>query len=181
MTAQNTSTAYGSVAKFFHWIIAILVLGMLIYGFFLEDFPKDIQPITYNIHKVTGLTIFLLMALNIIWRIYNPKPVWPFNMPDWQQIMAKVVHVLLYITVLIMPMLGLIGSVAAGRPPHIGSIIITLPIEKNKALAEASMATHNFVAIVLIILISLHVCGALYHHYIKQDNILRRMLPGRRY
>ncbi|SRR5579883_193023 len=179
MTFRNTSTSYGSIAKFFHWLIFLLLLFMVIYGFLLGDIPKDYQPTAYNFHKLLGLTILALMILRALWAGINPKPALPFGTPSWERGVERGMHFLLYVIVMAMPLAGWIGSVAGGRPPHIGNLNITLPIAQNKPLAETLFDLHNNLAIILIILVSLHILAALYHHFIKRDDILRRMLPHR--
>ena len=175
---KNTANTYGSVAKFFHWTIALLVICMLIFGYFLGDINKEYQPVAYNVHKLTGLTILTLMILRLLWRFTNPTPALPFNMPTRQVIAARTSHFLLYATALSMPIAGWVGSSAAGRPPHIGDVNLLLPVEKSEALVDTALNLHGTLAIIIIVLLSIHVLAALYHHLIKCDNILRRMLPN---
>ncbi|RDI46482.1 cytochrome b [Aquicella lusitana] len=177
MSLRNTVSTYGSVAKFFHWLIFLLLFFMIVFGFFLEDLPKDYQPVAYNLHKLTGLTILALMVLRGFWALVNPKPALPADTLAWQRMAERIVHFLFYVAVITMPLAGWIGSVAGGRPPHLGDFKFTLPIEQNKALAEAAFELHGIVAIVIIVLFVIHVTAALYHHYIKRDDVLRRMLP----
>lgn len=177
MTLRNTSDSYGSIAKFFHWLIFLLLLTNITFGFFLEDVPKDYQPITYNIHKLIGLSILTLLVLRFIWALMNPKPYIP-NAKPWERAAERVVHGLLYLVVAAMPLTGWVGSVAAGRAPHIGDFRFDLPIQENKALVDTCFELHEFLAFALITLFCIHVGAALYHHYIKKDNVLRRMLPG---
>lgn len=177
MSYRNTDTSYGSVAKFFHWLISALIIFMLIFGYFLDDVPKDYQPITYNIHKLTGLTILCLMVLRLGWALINPKPVLLVALP-WERLAERMVHFMLYLFAILMPLAGWVGSVAANRPPHLGRLQFELPISQNKALSNAAFDVHGTTAIILIVLISVHVLAALYHHFIKRDNILVRMLPG---
>lgn len=177
MGLRNTIVAYGSVSKFFHWLIFLLILFMIIYGYCLSYVPKDYQPFAYNIHKLTGLSILVLMLLRLLWALANPKPLLPPDTPQWQQWIERLVHFLLYATIIAMPLAGWIGSVAGGRPPHLGSFSITLPIAKNEALADTAFSIHNTIAVVIIVLVSLHILAALYHHFIKKDNTLRRMMP----
>src|SRR5947207_859017 len=106
MALRNTATSYGSVSKFFHWLIFLLLFFQIIYGFFLNDFPKDYQPITYNIHKLLGLNLLLLMVLRACWALLNVKPVLPTDMPIWLRWIAQLVHLFLYIVVIAMPIAG---------------------------------------------------------------------------
>lgn len=176
MQVKNTVDNFGVVAKLLHWIIAALIIFMLVFGYFLGDVPKDYQPITYNIHKLIGLTILLLMLLRLSWALMNVKPRLPDGAPCWQRAVEWGTHFLLYVAVICMPLFGWVGSVAAGHAPHIGGFDINLPIEKSKELADTAFMLHGNFAILLIVLISLHALAALYHHFIRRDNILRRML-----
>lgn len=181
MSLRNTIAAYGSVAKFFHWLIFLLLLFMIIFGYFLSSIPKDYQPMAYNIHKLTGITILTLMILRGMWALVNPKPTLPAGTLPWQHSVERAVHFLLYLVVITMPLAGWIGSVAAGRPPHLGNFEFNLPIKQNKIISETALNVHGLIAILIIVLVSVHILAALYHHFIKQDNILRRMLPYSRH
>ena len=172
----NTTTTYGSIAKFFHWLIVVLLLAMLVFGYFLDDIPKAYQGVTYNIHKLTGLTILALMILRAIWALMNVKPELPATDPSWQRSGARIVHLLLYFLVIAMPLAGWIGSSAGGKPPHLGEYKLLLPVDQSKVLAEAAFDTHNMLAIVIITFLVLHILAALYHYFICKDNVLQRML-----
>lgn len=179
MSLLNTTTSFGSVSKFFHWIVFILLFFMIIFGYFLDDVPKDYQGVAYNIHKLTGLLILVLMVLRGVWALFNAKPELPRDYPRWQQLAARASHSLLYLLVIAMPLAGWIGASAAGRPPHLGDWKIIFPaIPQDKTLVEAAFNVHGILAIAIIVLVAIHILAALYHHFILQDNVLRRMWPG---
>jgi cytochrome b561 len=171
---KNTNLTYGSVSKFFHWTIFILVAIMLTVGFFLSDIPDDYQALAYNLHKLTGITILLLMILRGAWALMNVKP--SGEMALWQQWAERFVHYSLYAALIAMPLVGWIGSVAAGRPPHLGNIILSLPIAANDALVSICFQIHKLLAFFIIALVTVHVAAALYHYFIKRDNMLQRMM-----
>lgn len=178
---KNSSTSYGSVAQFLHWLIALLVIGMLVMGYFMDDISdKAMKGQVFNAHKVIGVTILVLALLRAGWALINIKPALPFQTPLWQRWAVHLTHLGLYLGIIIMPLSGLIGAVSAGRPPHIGSLEIRLPIPQDKNTAEFMFESiHEPLAIILILLITVHVAAALYHHFIKRDDILRRMLFNR--
>jgi cytochrome b561 len=180
MSFRNSTSSFGSVAKFFHWLISPLIILMLAFGFFMGDFPENAQGLIYGTHKLIGLTILFLMLLRLSWALVNPKPELPADTKAWQLLAERMVHFLLYMFALLMPLVGWIGSVAGGKPPRLGSIEFNLPIAPNKALAGAAFEMHETIAFILIALIVVHVGAALYHHVVKKDNILIRMLPNRR-
>jgi cytochrome b561 len=177
MSLKNKLDSYGSVAKFFHWLIFLLVFVMVVGGFFLDDVPKEYKGVIYNLHKLTGLFILFLMLLRLVWRWVNVKPALPLDMPRWQRLASRLVHELLYLFIIAMPLAGWVGSSSAGKPPHIGDIALGLPIDKNKELIDTAFYMHGVFAYCIIILVCVHIGAALFHHYIRKDNTLRRMLP----
>lgn len=179
MAKKNTYQSYGSVSKFFHWAIFILILGMIIYGFVLGDFPKAWKALGYNIHKLIGLTVLILMVLRMIWAFMNPKPKLPSKTPLWQIAAERLMHFSFYLVLLAMPIVGWIMAVAANKPPKLFGYSLTLPIAPNEVLAKQMGLTHEILAYVIIAMVVLHVGAALKHHYINKDNILKRMMPGK--
>lgn len=139
---------------------------------------KVIVGAVVNMHKLLGLAILALMILRLIWALTNAKPVLPIDVPLWQRWAERIVHGLLYLLLLAMPLVGWIGSVAGGRPPHYGMLSLGLPIEKSKPLAGAAFDIHNTMAIVILVIVSMHVLAALYHRFMRKDDILNRMLPN---
>ncbi|HSW70518.1 MAG TPA: cytochrome b [Gammaproteobacteria bacterium] len=173
----NTGSVYGPLSKFFHWVVGILVILMLSLTFFINDLPnKALKGTIFNAHKLLGLTILTLMLLRLIWALLNKKPSLP-NTKPWERWAEHLVHWSLYLGLLLMPIAGWVGSVAGGKPPRVGLKKLNLPLEKNEALSDFSFSVHNTLAIILIVLISLHVLAALYHYFFKKDGVLQRMLP----
>jgi cytochrome b561 len=175
---QNTLERYGAVAKFFHWTLFLLVIGMLTYGFLLKDIPKPYQPFAANIHKLIGVLILLLTLARLGWASRYPVRLLQ-QAPIWQRRLERAVHFLLYVALIAMPLSGWIGSSAANRAPHLGNLHFTLPIPQNRAIVSWCFQVHDYLAFVILGLISLHVLAALYHHYIKKDQVLIRMMPER--
>jgi cytochrome b561 len=172
---------YSNPSKFFHWIIALLVILMLSLSFYLDDVAKQYQVQAYMIHKSFGLTILALMLIRILWIVKRGKPPLPATVPLWQQRLARLIQYSLYILLIIMPLSGLILSVAAGRSPSFfGLFTVTLPIPASDITAGIFGQVHLIVAWILILLISLHILGALKHYFIDRDEVLQAMLPGQK-
>lgn len=175
MKFRNTNQHYGTISKSLHWLIAILVIGMLFLGYFMSDIKdKALFSQVINLHKLIGLTILILMIARLLWMLINPRPTLA-NTKAWERFLERAVHFLLYFVLIVMPLSGWIMSVAAGHIPHLFSWTIDLPIQKDKALAESSESIHNTLAIIIIVLLSIHVLAGLYHHFVKKDNVLKRM------
>lgn len=170
---KNTEREFGSVAKFFHWVIALLIIGMLCYGYIMQGIDAT------NLHQVTGLCILILAAVRIVWRFFNPAPKLPASLLTIEKFAAHTVQALLYLCMFLMPITGWMMSTAYGLIPHIGSFEIPMPgIENDQSFGHMIENIHNTCAVVLIVLICMHVAGALKHHFIDKDpSILRSMLP----
>jgi cytochrome b561 len=153
---------------------------MLSGSFFLDDLPKSYHSVAYMMHKSFGLTVLFLTILRFFWIIYCGKPAMPATVPRWQKIMSMMVQYALYVFLVSMATCGWIMSVAAERvPSYFGWFDLSLPIQPNKALATIMNQSHKTIAWILIALIVLHIAGAMKHHVIDKDNVLKRMLPGR--
>jgi cytochrome b561 len=181
MTLKNTLHHYGSVAKFFHWTIALLIIGLLALGFavtFMDDMP--IQEPLINIHKLFGLLVLTLAALRLLWLLYNPRPPMLEGMAAWERIGAHLVHGLLYLFMFLMPITGWVMSMAAGHTPNFLGIKFPLwGIPTDKALSHQFFTIHKYSAWALIIVLVVHVGAALKHHFLAKDKVLKRMLPNR--
>lgn len=182
MPIHNTETHYGSVSKWFHWIVALLIIGMLALGTsfdFISDKPTRLVLIQF--HKTIGVTILFLMILRYLWRFMNPRPALPHTIPCWQRFASHVSHHLLYLTTFAMTLSGWIMSTAAGYSVNFWWIAnITFPgIPKSEYLDELMGDIHLILAWVVFGLLIIHVLAAIKHHVIHKDDTLRRMMPSR--
>lgn len=174
---RNTESKYGSLAKFLHWLIFLLIAGLVLVGFFWEN-TGIIKGKIINIHKLIGLLTFAIIVFRIYWAAINLKPQLP-NAQRWEKIVEHAVHGCIYLLLIAMPLSGWIMATAAGRPPHIAGLALPMPgIPANQVLAGLANQAHELLAWTLIILVSLHVLAALKHHFINKDDVLKRMLPG---
>lgn len=174
---KNTNETYGSVAKFLHWFMAIIIIGMLIFGFFLEDL-KD--PLFYKIHKAIGFLLLVLVIARIFWRIINPVPSYDKSFPKLLGYLAHLGHYTLYFLMIAMPLSAFIASNANLRPTSF-LFLFDMPLlfsEKNQELASFLMKIHGLLALAFIAVIVAHFSASLYHHFYRKDNVLLRMLPN---
>lgn len=181
MTIRNTYTHYGFVSKFLHWALITLVLLQFYFILWANVILPEKSPLIGfyigKLHKPFGLLTLVVAILAILWRFINVHPTFPLTMAVWEKFAARLVHFLLYFCVIVMPISGLIMSVAAGKPPDFfGLYQVPMFIEKNDAVSNFFFAIHEYVGILLICLIVVHVLAALKHHFINRDQVLRRML-----
>jgi cytochrome b561 len=178
---RNTSSSWGSVSRWFHWILGITVIGMLAYGWWMNHIPARADRLFYrSIHADIGYVVLLLMVVHLLWRIINPKPALPSDTPRWQRFSAQISHWALYIVTIMVAMLGWAHS-GAHKPDYadwFGLFRVPQITSPDKAAADAYEERHIFFAYVLLALIVIHVAAALWHHFVKRDRVTARMVDG---
>ena len=176
---RNTHERWGSVSIGLHWTIAALILLVqLPAGLTMEAVGRGpLQDLLYNLHKTNGLVIFTLAVIRLGWRWSQPVPALPADLPGWQRIAARTSHTLLYLLLFLMPISGFLYTAMGGFPvPFFGLYDLARPVPENKPLAEVFQSVHVSLQYLLYAVVALHVAGALQHHLIRRDGVLRRML-----
>jgi cytochrome b561 len=173
------ASGYTRAAIAFHWILAALIIANLAFGLYTVGLPLSPQKLKYfSWHKWTGVTIFLIAAARLLWRLGHRPPALPATMKAWERRAANIVHVFLYALFFAAPLTGWLFSSAAGfQTVYLGVLPIPDLLSKNKELAEVLKVTHHWVNYTLGAVIVLHVAAALKHHFVDRDDVLARMLP----
>jgi cytochrome b561 len=176
MWGETMQKSYDGVAKTLHWLIMILVLPMLYYGFNAHNMPKEDRLGFFELHSGIGIIILLLMLTRFIWRLAHPVPPLPDDLPQWQRIASKASHHGLYFLIIMQPIFGLLlTSTSKFNLKAFG--IFGLQVSPNDTIHHLFETLHGLNAWVITALIALHVLAALYHHFIRKDIVLKRMLP----
>ena len=172
-------TRYTSTAIVLHWLAAALILGNFAFGLYMTDLPVSPDKLRYySWHKWAGMTILLLSALRLLWRLWHPSPDLPSAMPPWQRRLAGASHHLLYVLFFAIPLTGWLFSSASGFPVvYFGIVPLPDLIAKNKELADLMQTTHSSLNYLLATLVVIHGAAALKHHLADGDDVLVRMLP----
>ncbi|HTT83594.1 MAG TPA: cytochrome b [Rhizomicrobium sp.] len=192
MAAANTRTRYGSVAMTLHWLIAVAIIVNLGLGLYMANILTDQDPSRFPIiqfHKSLGLTILVLSVLRLAWRLVNPVPPLPQTMGPGLKALARGTHYLLYFLIIFIPLSGwaLASSSPLGLPtnyfglfhwPNM-SFLADLTRAQKTPLRHDFFSVHFYLAMTALILIPIHICGALYHQF-RGEDVLRRMVPGTR-
>lgn len=178
MRIKNTSTQYGIVIILLHWIMAILIVGMVALGLYMVRIPVSLFKLQlFGWHKEFGILILMLAMFRIVWRIGNITPLLPETIPNWQKFAAHAVHWAFYFFMFAIPITGILLTSAAGVPPSFfGLFVIPEIITPNEHMRYLLTVIHQWLAYALILTFFAHVGAALKHHFINKDNILRRML-----
>ena len=173
---MNSPARYTPVAIVLHWLLALAIIGAFCMGVYMSDLPFSPTRLKlYNWHKWAGVTILALSALRLLWRLANRPPA-PAPMPAWQARVASGVHLLLYITFFAVPLTGWAMSSAKGYP-IVWFGVLPLPdfVPKDHDLGELLEQVHAALAWGLAVLVIAHIGGALKHHFIDRDGLLKRM------
>lgn len=173
------SHQYTATAKSLHWLMAVMLFGLLALGLYMTDLPLSPEKLKlYSWHKWAGVTVFLLLLFRLLWRIKNPPPPLPESMPKALQLVAHAGHFGLYALMFAIPLSGWLMSSAKGfQTVYFGVLPIPDLIEKNKELGHLLAEVHETLSWLFIILLVGHIAAALKHHFIDKDDILIRMLP----
>lgn len=179
MRLRNSDQSWGAVAQFFHWTVALGVIGLAVVGLLMQELPASPTKIKiYALHKSIGMTVLALVVLRLVWRLFDRRPAYPPAMPGWQRLLASLTHGGLYLLMLAMPISGWLYNSASNfalRWFNLFSIPpLTGPDPQLKALAHD---LHGYGFYLLALLFAAHLGAALKHHYLDRDDTLRRMLP----
>lgn len=171
---------YHPIAIGLHWLMALLMVGLLIMGLIMKDLPLSPEKLQlYSWHKWAGVSVFVLVWLRLLWRLAHPAPAWPADMPKWQRVLAHTGHALLYVLMVVIPLSGWLMSSAKGvSTVWFGLWPIPDLIGKDKALGDTLAVVHGGLNNLLMAVLLAHVGAALKHHFIDRDDVLRRMWPG---
>ena len=176
MLLKNTNERFGAVAILFHWVMAILIIGLLALGLYMVRLPISFQKLKlYGWHKEFGLLVLALVIVRLSWRIMNKTP--KLNLPLWEKVAAKTVHWAFYIFMFAMPLTGWLMSSASGIPVSFFGLF-TMPdlISANNANRVLLDQIHEWLGYALIATVCGHAAAALKHHFIDKDDILKRMI-----
>jgi len=179
---ENTKERYGAVAIALHWLMAVLLVALVVLGLYMASLPDvgfDTRKITLILyHKQLGILALTLVSLRLLWRVGNALPRLVRDLPEWQRVAARFVHLCFYAVMIALPLTGWMMSSAAGIPVSILGLF-TLPdlVAYSDRLFHLMVEIHQWLGYALILLMLVHAGAALQHHFIARDDTLRKMLP----
>jgi cytochrome b561 len=170
-------TTYTPVAKGLHWLMAVLILGLLALGLYMHELPLSPQKLElYSWHKWAGVTVFLLVWLRLAWRATNRPPALPEAMSPPMRLAAHAGHAALYGLMIVIPLSGWLMSSAKGvQTVWFGVLPIPDLIGRDKELGNLLKEAHEALNWLLMFTLGGHLSAALWHHFVLKDDTLRRM------
>jgi cytochrome b561 len=179
MTYGSRTDHYPATSKLLHWLVAACVLATAPVAITMTRVEKgQTQDLLFAFHKSIGVLILILMLLRLVNRLAVGAPIAEPGIAPWQKTASAIVHTSFYVLLIAMPVVGYIATSAYGAPPSFFGLFTLPPIvDQNEALATPLFTLHRWVGYLLILLVLTHVSAALYHHFVRGDNVLQRMLP----
>ena len=172
MRLINNLTEYGIISKIFHWLSAAVLFSQIPLGFYLVDLDfGEKRLFIENIHVTIGLGIFYLTILRLIYKLFNPTPPLGNSIFIGQRVIAKLNHILLYLTILVITISGALKKLFNGE--ILDLFIFDLEIKNNFYLAELFYEIGNYTLIALILL---HIFAVIIHKILFKENLLKRIL-----
>lgn len=180
-TANISAARYSRGAIALHWIIALMIATNFVLAWVAEELSKEERGAMMANHKAIGLIVLVLTVVRIAWRLTHKSPPLLDTLKTWEAALSKVVHVLMYGLMLAIPLAGwgMSSIYAKGAPISIFGLFgfPAMPIAHEKSTQELFYELHEITATIMLVLLALHVGGALKHQFFDKDGTMRRMVP----
>ncbi len=170
---------YGAISRALHWFMALLVIGLLLAIQIKGELPKgDLKYQLVEWHKQAGLLVLVLVWWRLGARVVNTTPSIDPPSSVWARRSAMLVHALFYLMMIIIPLLGIVFSQAKGKDVDFLGWRVPELLNEDDGLPYALVlkTAHEWLGTAMMYLIGLHIASALFHHWIRRDNTLARML-----
>jgi cytochrome b561 len=178
---------YTPVGVAFHWIMAAVVIFQLITGWMMQRYPVGADKLrAYELHSEIGLTLLLLGALRLLWRLIVPGPINDADRQGWRTTLAHAIHGAFYALFVLLPLSGWIMW-SAIQPARELSLAGLVPVpampfqdmspEWQFRLLDYAEDVHAFGVIALTLLVPAHAAAAIKHHFWELDDVFEGMLP----
>jgi len=178
MIWNNKPDGFGLVAILFHWLGALLALGLFGVGVWMVelDYYSGWYHLAPSLHKSVGVLLFLLTMLRMGWCLANVRPVILATSHRERQA-AKWVHSLLYGFIVLLSISGYLLATADGNSLDVFSLL-SLPavLAQREVQEELAGEAHEILAYLFVGLVLLHFLAAMKHHFINRDRTLMRMI-----
>lgn len=172
---RSTPQKYPLSVTIFHGLVAVVMISTLTIGWLLDDADELV-----TLHKSLGITVLVLVVLRIANRMFHrkslPASVNPAGSP--QYFFEKGVHGLLYLSMLVVPVLGWLKTNAAGHPASFfGLFDLPTLVDKNPDWSHTLGDAHSLAATIFAVLLGVHVLGAVAHLLLHRQNLFKRITP----
>ena len=172
------SPIYTATARVLHWLTAVLVLTMIPIGLVMANFSLGpTGDVLYDIHRSFGAVLIPIILVRLAYRLAHPPPPLPDDIPTPQRLAANLMHWALYILLIVQGFVGWIATSAYRAPIKVFWLFELPPIwPVDQPFSERMFGWHRLLGITMAVLICMHIGAALYHHFVRKDDVLMRMV-----
>lgn len=178
MQWRNSSSHYGLVSIFMHWLVAVVVFGLFGLGYWMVglDYYSSWRQTAPDLHKGIGLVLFAVMLARVLWRWFSPPPASLPNHGRMTRMASKLGHSFLYLGLFVLMISGYLISTADGRGiPVFGLFEVPASLTSIPDQEDVAGLVHEYLAWTLVIFAGVHALAAFKHHFIDRDRTLTRM------
>lgn len=182
-TRGDSELVYSPTARAFHWMTVVVVAIQIPIGFYMvwrgnaTNFDATTNTL-YSAHKLAGFCLLWFIVLRLLYRLTHGAPPDEPTLALWQKAGAHLTHWGLYALLLAVPVLGWLAVSYYGALGTLFGINLPAIAAQNQDKANLIFKLHSWGAILILLAVTAHLAAALYHHFIRGDGVLRRMLPG---
>jgi len=164
--------------RFFHWTGVLMVAGVYASIWMRKLFEKgtDARTLVMNVHFGLGALLVIWLLFRLLSYFLGKRPPIEPAVPAWQAKALKLMVGFQWGLMLVLPLSGWLMGNAKGRAVKIFEIQLPTLVGKNDTLAKMLGEGHEVMGMVFLVLILMHSCMALFHHFLRKDNALKRML-----
>jgi cytochrome b561 len=179
-TRFTAVAAYNPLQRGLHWAMAAFIFIALALGMVAVQLPRGgLRSDVLFVHKSFGVTIFVLAILRVGLRIVAGAPAYRKPLDRLSELGSKAAHLALYALMLVLPVSGYVISSAGGNVvPFFGLFALPNVVTHDRELAEKAAGAHLVFAWAIGIVLALHIAAALWHAWVKRDEVMARMWPG---
>jgi cytochrome b561 len=182
MQTRNSTTTWGWLSIALHWIGATVIVVLLVHGWWMTHLtPRPERVANYAWHAALGYDALVLLVLRLVWRWMNPVPDLPSGLKAWERYAAAASHFGLYALMFLATLSGWALAGTGRRPFNQDLFGLTIPAiytSQDRAMHDLLEDTHMVLSYCLAALVLAHLVAALRHHFIKRNDVLRRMTVG---
>lgn len=174
-TMLPSSQRYHSAVILIHWSVALLIGVNFVLGLTVDNFPKSWTDAVINTHALSGLAVLGLTLVRLWWRVRHKPPSYPASVSQLVQRLSHLVQWALYVLMVAVPLIGIPTLLYRGRGLDFGLFNLASPVARTPDIFHPLTEVHELAAFALVVLAAGHILAALYHQFIRKDEIMRRM------
>lgn len=171
---------YETTAILLHWLTAAAIAIAFVLGLTVDSFPKSMTGTIINLHALLGVAILVLTLTRLGWRLTHRPPESSAVTGPFVRMASKAVHVLLYMLMILVPLIGFPTLFYRGRGLDFGVIQIAPFLSRTPEIYRPLTELHEYAAFALVGLAAGHILAALYHQFVLKDGLMARMAPAPR-